>query len=242
LCHEFQNQFQVCQSESPLTPLVPEAVPCLNVSFCEMVRRLDPAHPQSKPWQVFNRVLSRGDIAGEEEMLRSGLGTPAELAALHHHSAIWPHVVVVASRDEPSVPYYHSHPDYFVVWNVVGVKEWYLVPPSRLPRVQAVWSGLTFVATQEPTPSCIAKTVQRPGDLLVVPAWWLHKVSLPPQQVSVGNISNIGHLSYSQHFAPKTSVVGYLLHVLEELFGPSWGMAINLAPSRSFFEALAGQK
>lgn len=233
---ESQNQFRPCDEERPLTTLGVEAIPCAKVNFTEMIERLSPSHPFSAPFQVFNKVLTRNDIAKEQQLLQTAFGTDENITALHKHSGIWPHVVVVMSRDESSVSYYHSHPDYFVVWNIVGVKEWHLLPPAFLPQAQVVWTGLTFMATKEMSAKCVVKVVQNPGDILVVPSWWLHKVGL--HQVGL-DARSIGHLGYSQHFAPMSSVIGHILNAIEAIFGPSYGAAINLAPSESFFEAVA---
>merc|ERR1712238_197634 len=140
------------------------------------------------------------------------------------------------ARDEPSVSYCHSHADYFVVWNIVGVKEWHLLPPAFLPQAKVVWTGLTYMATQEMSATCVVKVVQNPGDILVVPSWWLHKVGL--HRVGL-DARGIGHLGYSQHFAQKSSVIGHILNAIEASCGPSYGAAASLAPSEHFFEAVA---
>lgn len=119
---------------------------------------------------------------------------------------------------------------------MAGVKEWHLLPPAYLPQAQVVWSGLTFIATQKLETQGVVKTVQSPGDILVVPAWWLHKVNL--RDVGLDTWS-IGHLGYSQHFSPKSSIVGRVLHIVEELFGPCWGTAVSFAPSAGFLKAVA---
>jgi len=172
-------------------------------------------------------------------MLTHVLGAKKSIASSHQHSVIWPHIVVVASRDKPSVDYYHAHPDYFVVWNVAGVKEWHLLPPTYLPRAQVVWSGLTLIATHELQTRCAVTVKQNPGDILVVPTWWLHKVKLHDIIVDAWNI---GHLGYSQHFSPKSSIAGHLMRIVEELFGPAYGAAVSLAPSAAFLNSVAISK
>lgn len=235
---EYQNQFLPCEEEEPLA-FGWEAKPCLNITFTERIRRLDPHHSLSKGWQVFTKVLTAGDVATEQDMLVKALGTAPELTRLLEHSSIWPHVSVFMNRNESAVPYFHAHPDYFVVWNVVGMKEWLMLPPAFLPQTEAVWSGLSFMALVEPETSCAVRVVLEPGDVLIVPSWWLHQTRLLDDHKGKTH-SYLRHLGYSQHFALKSSIGGQLLSLSEKMFGPSFGYQYfdMFAPSRTYMHAV----
>jgi len=237
---EYQNQFVPCEEETPLA-FGREAKPCLNITFSERVRRLEPHHSKSTGWAVFTKVLTSENITRSEiDMLTKGLKTTPELTHLVQHSSIWPHLTVFMSRNESAVPHFHSHPDYFVNWNVAGAKEWLLLPPAFIPEAKAFLSGMSFIASIEPDTSCAVSVVLKPGDALIVPSFWLHRTLLVEDPETNENVS-LRHLGYSHHFASKSSIGGYVLAFMERLLGPNAGYQYFdvLAPSHAFRNAIA---
>eukprot|EP00931_Biecheleriopsis_adriatica_P004433 TRINITY_DN1060_c0_g2_i1.p1 TRINITY_DN1060_c0_g2~~TRINITY_DN1060_c0_g2_i1.p1 ORF type:complete len:369 (-),score=56.78 TRINITY_DN1060_c0_g2_i1:310-1416(-) len=232
---EIQNQFAGCAEEPPA--ILGEATPCLKKKFVEWRRVLEPNHTSHKPFIVFTRVLDRKQLV-EEERLFENLSAVRGLASMHEKSSILPHVAVTVSGSQSAVPEYHAHPDWFVFLQVAGTKEWHMLPPAYIPRARAVWTGLSYMSLQSPDTSCVVATTQMPGDVLIVPSWWLHKTIVHRSPLSQGFWS---HVSYGHHLMEKASIAGHLVALADKFFDGAYAFD-KLAPNQAFLDALISKK
>lgn len=231
-----QNLFNPCAVE-PRAVLGHEVRPCLNITFREKVWAA--ADPARRRGFAHNVVLEdKREVLRHAHVLENEWKTARKVTSVWEHSSIHPHLTLSLATHLSLVYYYHAHMDFAVVWNMEGVKEWNLLHPDYLPSARPVWSGNSLLATKTPETKCVIKTVQRPGDVLVLPPWWLHSTRI----LETTNETVIRSLGYNQHFARKTSIIGQLTFLLETLFGPSaFYEAVSpiFTPSERFYEAAA---
>jgi len=230
------NLFSPCEQE-PEAVLGKEVRPCLNMTLEEkIVGARDPLRRRGFAHNLV--LLKKEDIQHHTSVLENMWGTHPEITHIWEHSQIVPHTNIAVASQQSLVNYYHAHLDLAVVWNMHGTKHWSLLHPDYLPDTLPVWSGNALLGTRTPQTKCVVETVQKPGDVLIMPPWWLHATRL------LGSISEnqIRSIGYNQHLTQPGSIFGPVVSFLENMLGPKVvfeTMSPMVTPNVDFFNAVA---
>lgn len=107
------------------------------------------------------------------------------------------------------VDYFHSHMDIGLMLNFKATKVWTLIAPDFHDNFDFEWSGNANVLTKENVAAPRVVIEQEQGDLLYMPAWWIHKLSVGREETTKGsctwNAAKAGECEMSDSFSSATT-------------------------------------
>lgn len=139
--------------------------------------------------KLVGRLVDRGYVP---DGFKVGLGDT--MALTHFFSA-----------GQTAVDYYHSHPERSLTFGMDKTKVWELINPRWIDNFVYEYSGKANIPTREKvagTPVVIVE--QEPGDIMLLPNWWLHKTQ---HQDSTYSISPKA-ATFNIHFLTPRSAFG----------------------------------
>jgi len=87
---------------------------------------------------------------------------------------------------EGAIGYPHAHLDHFLSFCLSAEKIWTLIDPLYFDHFDSIWSGnaQTMVKEKKKVHKLIVK--QEKGDILYVPAWWMHHTKVEKTNKAIG--------------------------------------------------------
>eukprot|EP00811_Abedinium_folium_P001566 NODE_11433_length_1286_cov_9.635893.p1 GENE.NODE_11433_length_1286_cov_9.635893~~NODE_11433_length_1286_cov_9.635893.p1 ORF type:complete len:348 (+),score=46.15 NODE_11433_length_1286_cov_9.635893:28-1044(+) len=195
-------------STAPIT----ENIPCGNTTLREKLVKLA-AHNISTEESYFEGHPYRMHGAETAAVMRDLVEKLVLPAGFEFRSSSAIHLVYIINAGTTTAHYLHSHPDYFLTFNIQGMKTWELVNPKWIDHFDWEWSGIGNVMLKEKRPAPRVLVELSPGDVLYMPGWWMHKTRVASTTKSFG---------VNLHGMNKGQIIGHLMSLYERFGYPKW--------------------
>lgn len=161
-----------------------EDVPCAPSTLREKLTAFD-AHKlrDGNYFEVHTRLTTEAEEAELDESLHSDLMLPQSLTT---RRMLVPALTHFLHAGRTAVYYLHAHMDHFLSFCLQEEKQWVLISPHYLHRFDSTWSGNAQMMLRERTAAPRIEVLQRRGDVLFVPPWWIHETKVRTGRKNVG--------------------------------------------------------
>lgn len=192
-----RRHFQFFDAENRSKDII-EQVPCNPNTLREKIEtfaHVDIARDENY-FEVHTRMLTDAEQARFDGDLRARV----DVGALSVDRMTAPTMTHFLHAGRTAVYYLHSHMDRFLSFCLQEEKRWTLVAPQHHVHFASTWSGNAEMMLRELTPAPRLEIVQKRGDVLFVPPWWIHQTQVKPGTKNLG--VNI-------HWMSRGQVLGY---------------------------------